>query len=382
MNLTDFITKSNIKHINKYNYSKTIVANYKDKVIIICKNHGEFIQQASHHLRGNGCPTCAIDYRASLRRNDENDIINRFISIHGYTYDYSKSKYMGIHKSIEIICKHHGSFFQQPNDHINGTGCPRCVVLRGSSNIHKFIEQARLIHQHMYGYDQTTYINNHTKVKIECNDHGIFEVTPQNHLTRSSGCPKCANIRRSKSKTLPISEIINIANVVHHNKYVYNWDNYKNTSSKISINCPIHGEFLQKVQNHIFSKQGCPACGYIGRYSAEYFEKLDNRMIAGKLYLLRFTLDNEEFLKIGITKREVSDRWKSNKGFYIKEEFIVYTTMYKAFLTEQFMLNSYLYKNRHIPSIKIGGDKECFKLTPYSIPWLIEEMQTFHNALS
>lgn len=53
-----FIDKSNIIHLNKYDYSITNYKNAKDFVDIICPKHGKFRQRASSHMRGNGCKAC------------------------------------------------------------------------------------------------------------------------------------------------------------------------------------------------------------------------------------------------------------------------------------------------------------------------------------
>lgn len=54
--------------------------------------------------------------------------IQKFIDVHGDTYDYSKTVYPHNNKQkTEIICRVHGSFYQRPNDHIQGSGCPLCA---------------------------------------------------------------------------------------------------------------------------------------------------------------------------------------------------------------------------------------------------------------
>ena len=54
-----FITKAKKIHGHKYDYSKSVYGkNQKDKLIIICPIHGEFIQRPDHHLCGSGCFTC------------------------------------------------------------------------------------------------------------------------------------------------------------------------------------------------------------------------------------------------------------------------------------------------------------------------------------
>jgi hypothetical protein len=55
---TEFITKSNLVHVNKYDYSKVNYINNKTKVDIICPNHGLFSQRPIDHFNGNGCPIC------------------------------------------------------------------------------------------------------------------------------------------------------------------------------------------------------------------------------------------------------------------------------------------------------------------------------------
>ena len=45
-------------HGEKYSYSKVKYTNNKEKVEIICKQHGSFFQRPYAHLEGHGCPTC------------------------------------------------------------------------------------------------------------------------------------------------------------------------------------------------------------------------------------------------------------------------------------------------------------------------------------
>jgi hypothetical protein len=54
----EFIIECSNIHNNKYDYSLTNHINNKTKVIILCKKHGEFLQDPAHHLNGHGCPKC------------------------------------------------------------------------------------------------------------------------------------------------------------------------------------------------------------------------------------------------------------------------------------------------------------------------------------
>ena len=55
---SEFISLANKVHKNKYDYSKSVYLKSKEKIIIICSEHGEFKQTPNSHLNGNGCPQC------------------------------------------------------------------------------------------------------------------------------------------------------------------------------------------------------------------------------------------------------------------------------------------------------------------------------------
>lgn len=59
-NTSQWVIKAKEVHEDKYDYSKVDYANSRTKVIIICKKHGEFKQDPSHHIRGCGCPKCML----------------------------------------------------------------------------------------------------------------------------------------------------------------------------------------------------------------------------------------------------------------------------------------------------------------------------------
>jgi hypothetical protein len=53
-----FIEKANKIHNNKYDYSNTNYMSAHCKVIIICKEHGQFFQTPNGHLNNKGCKKC------------------------------------------------------------------------------------------------------------------------------------------------------------------------------------------------------------------------------------------------------------------------------------------------------------------------------------
>lgn len=49
---------------------------------------------------------------------------------------------------------------------------------------------------------------------------------------------------------------------IHNNKYDYSKVNYINSSTKVVITCPEHGDFEQTPNNHLYNKSGCIKCGF------------------------------------------------------------------------------------------------------------------------
>ena len=138
----DFIEKAKRIHNNQYNYNKVIYGkNNKEKVIIICPIHGEFLQTPHDHLYGYGCPECG-KYRAKIKNSDTLEtFIEKSNKVHNNKYDYSKSIYLNSRTELTITCPKHGEFVQKPNMHIQGEGCPSCQLKSQSNLYNKLKEQ-------------------------------------------------------------------------------------------------------------------------------------------------------------------------------------------------------------------------------------------------
>ncbi len=187
----DYVRQASIVHNGKYNYSKTIYSYAKDKVIIICPEHGEFSQTAVEHLTGKGCPYCAGNVPVS-----KDEFLRRARDKYGDKFDYSHMDYTDYTTPVNIICPTHGDFMMQPMYHLNyAMGCVACSRDRMSENMsmsnEEYIEKAQNIHGDRYDYNLVDYSNSKTKIKIICKKHHyVFEQDPSSHLS-GCGCPKC-----------------------------------------------------------------------------------------------------------------------------------------------------------------------------------------------
>ena len=113
--------------------------------------------------------------------NKKEKFIDRSNEVHNNKYDYSLVDYINNKIRVKIICPIHGIFYQIPYHHYNGCGCPICSKNRKSDS-YAIINRFNFKHDNRYDYSLLEYVNMHTKVKIICIDHGIFEQTPLYHL--------------------------------------------------------------------------------------------------------------------------------------------------------------------------------------------------------
>lgn len=118
------------------------------------------------------------------------EFIEKSKMIHGNRYDYSKVKYVNTYTKVEIICEKHGSFWQDPHNHLKGKGCAKCV-LNYKLTQEDFIRKATECHNGFYDYSLVKYEKNASKVEIICPLHGSFKQEANSHL-QGHGCPKCA----------------------------------------------------------------------------------------------------------------------------------------------------------------------------------------------
>lgn len=281
-------------HGDTYNYSKTNYINAKTPVTIICEAHGEFRQVPDKHRIGQGCPTCGIkkhkEYGEKLAAKAGEEFIQKAKSTHGEKYDYSKVKYSRSDKVVTIICKEHGEFYQTPDSHLVGSGCPKCIGR--NRTLDEWIQLCKRKHNNNYSYEAVTFVKMSDKVTISCPKHGEFIQKAIDHMM-GKGCPTCG------ARIPSTDEWIERARTVHGNTYDYSKAVYKNTISSVTIICYKHGEFMQRAGHHLEGR-GCPSCAGSG------YDKCK----PGFFYI---QLLDDKYIKFGITNNDPSIRMNNQE---------------------------------------------------------------------
>ena len=262
LTLNNQLKKFNKIHNNIYEYDYSTYINNSSKMRIICKEHGEFWLTPEIHKRGRGCPKCSkINRSLGILKKMINKNKLRFIKIHGNKYTYVWESYVNASTKMIIICPVHGEFLQTPDAHLSGKGCAKCAAIkRNRKRIRPFNQQVSLfikVHNNKYTYDESTYVNASTKMRIICPIHGEFWQTPNKHM--KCGCLLCVPELIKKMKTIPWKTQLSAFREIHGNKYDYDESTYINTITKMKIICSVHGEFWQVPYAHK-TGSGCPNC--------------------------------------------------------------------------------------------------------------------------
>jgi hypothetical protein len=310
-----FIQEATLKHDGFYDYSKAVYVKSKIKVTITCPKHGDFDQIPNSHLRGQGCPKCIPPGVGGIAKTTQQFVEEATLKHNGF-YDYSKVYYVNGAIKVTIICPVHGDFDQVPDSHLRGNGCPKCDVKKRTKTTQQFIEQATLKHNGFYTYPRSDYKGAIKPITITCPKHGDFDQTPHSHLL-GNGCIKCTGKEKKSTE-----QFIEEANKIHNNRYHYSKVDYKNIKTKVTIACPVHGDFDQIPSNHL-RDHGCPKCtSSISKPSQKWLDYLGIPNIIGETREVRIKLGNKAIVADGFDPQTNTiyefhgDFWHGNPARY------------------------------------------------------------------
>lgn len=243
-------------------------------------------------------------------------------------------------------------------------------------NLLSIIEKCKTIYNNKYGYSLIN-LNSSSEdfVDIICPLHGIFQQTLNSHIIET-GCKKCNNINIKISRKTNQEDFLKRAIEIHHNFYNYNKTIYTLSNSKITITCPVHGDFEQIANDHL-QGCGCPKCSkeknkkyhsensFGWNYTNWEKKALKSKQFDSyKVYIIECWNETERFIKIGRTYRTVKNRFLSKKvmpyNYNILKEF-VFDNARKCCEYEVELKRKY--KNyKYFPNIGFDGVNECFKM--------------------
>jgi hypothetical protein len=143
----------------------------------------------------------------------------------------------------------------------------------------EIIEQFKKVHRDLYDYSLVQYINDSTKVKIICKEHGIFEQQVGCHKRQKQGCPKCRNIKIGKSQQVGNKPFIErIEKIFGENTFDYSLLDYNGAHKPVILICKKCNNKEIKSPSVFYKGFGCLKCSdsKIGRKNLtteEFIEK-------------------------------------------------------------------------------------------------------------
>lgn len=245
-----------------FDYSDVDYKSYKEKVHILCRKHNEWFWQTPEcHIKFNGCKKCSKELKSKLRSLGNEEFIKRCKDLYGDSFSYEKTEYVRNSEKVIVTCKKHGDVLVCPSRFMDGHGCPLCNKEKPNKRIKRFedvLKTFRMIHGDKYSYDESTYVDAKTKMRILCPKHGEFWQTPNKHASKR-GCPSCWKEKIGTLSKIGRDEFIRRASKLHNGKYDYSKVAFDVLSDKVEIICSIHGPFEQQANVHLMGC-GCQEC--------------------------------------------------------------------------------------------------------------------------
>lgn len=239
-----------------------------------------------------------------------------------------------------------------------GNKCPMCSGV-AKLDIETVVKRTLEINPDMEILDKE-YRGNKSKLKIRCLKDGHIFYSSWASISKGRKCPKCAKkmrlnidiVKENLSKISPEIEIIS--------------NEYKNNTTKIKCRCKNGGHIWDSTWRDLQMGYGCNICnsGYLSLKRAERNKKSWIKQQA-ELYFVRCYNDDENFLKVGVTRKTIEQRFRGSNMPYsyeiidsIEDNFYNIVRLEKIILGEidKFVTN-------YVPNIKFGGHTECFDIS-------------------
>ena len=196
-----------------------------------------------------------------------------------------------------------------------------------------------------------------------------------NGIQQGSGCSKCNKLNEYSPEK--IKDIL-----YEKNKNVsIDIVEYINLKQKIIVNClnsNCNHKWEKSLESIVYHSILCPKCsggGNIGGYNFTMAERNKEEWlnVQTKIYIIEMFNDDftEQFYKIGITNRSLSDRFRKNLPYKFDKVIEYKTNLYNAIYLE----NSLHVKHRdyeYIPKVKFDGYTECFSRLNFELIATIE----------
>lgn len=326
--------------INSVNFRYKGFHNKASISCISCKS----TTQISYYSLLNGadllCPKCLSkrkihnEYQTAQRK-----IIKRYDS-NLYDFKFKNNN----QEMVEIYCKKHNKFSNRKLLTLLTKKRAPCDFCKKEAelirNMNRFKEYMENNHPNII-FNSSEYKGVKSPIRLELDEIIVYKTPYQ--IKASKDLYDCFKpLMERKYIRYTKETFIKRAIKTHKDKYNYTYVKYVNSSTKVKIICPKHGDFQQTPNSHLSGK-GCPICGEI-RSRKRYLPE------PTLLYYIRY----KGLYKIGITTTSIKNRYMGE--LEDKEDFkLIYSWKFpkgeEAYKKERYIKNRYskfLYKGESV----------------------------------
>lgn len=123
------------------------------------------------------------------------------------------------------------------------------------------LSEFKSIHGDAFNYDEMEYKNSKTVLKIFCNGHKGYIYQRYDKHKNLKECQECVRLKR-------IANLFERCGEIHNGQYVYTKSNYIDYQTKMTVTCPLHGDFDVSPKKHVIGV-GCPKCSSIRKLNSQ-----------------------------------------------------------------------------------------------------------------
>jgi len=354
-----------------YEYDKESFVDTKSKISIHCKKHNfTFPQLVKDHKKGMGCSKCGRERQIESAKKGNDKFIKELIELHGDIFDTSRVDYKNNKTEVELICKVHGSFFRKPCDILNNNNaCNKCKLEKSKyNNKELFIQESTKLFGDITDYSKVGEISASKNVNLRCTVHDhYFNLIVSNRLGGQK-CPKCAEENYSLLRKKSTEQFINEAKEIYGDLHDYTDTVYTGCRRELEVRCKKHDFKFKAYPNSYLDGYTCFKCrhettGYKGRHhhTKEGYTYLANGRTT-YLYLIKCSIDDEEFYKIGKTFRSMKERFTKTNMPYNYEVISIYNGSADKIWDLEEKLHKKYKKYKYKVKILFDGYSECYNL--------------------
>ena len=286
----EFIQDAIKVHGDKYDYSKVEYKNSSSKVIIICKEHGEFKQNAGNHIHNKSdcskCKTRNIKYSIKECQNIAKENKGECLS----------NKYINKDKKLKWKCKE-GHLFEKRLGSINkNSWCPKCSGKK-KYTLEEVCQYAITKNGNCLSKE---YINLSTKMEWKCKEGHIWENT-FGHIKDGQWCPYCSGKYNNNIKLCKEIAISQGGECLSKE--------YINSSTKMKWKCKEGHIWNTNFENIKLSNSWCPICSGNISYNISFCIKYVAENFNGKCLSREYKNSKEYML------------WKCEKNHIFESKF-------------------------------------------------------------